>query len=49
MNTVQEEAFVVAIESGSCWTRCIFINEVPVKMKLDTGADVTAIPEMIYR
>ena len=48
MNTVLEEALLGATDSVSCWTRCVFINDVSEQMKLGTGADVTTIPEMVY-
>lgn len=49
MNSVQEDSFLGAISSDVPWTRRIFVNGTPVPMKLDTGADVTAIPETVYR
>ena len=48
VNTVVEEAFLGAINSGSSWTKRLFVNGVPVRMKLDTGADVTVVPEIVY-
>ena len=33
---------------SSMWTQCILLDQVPVHMKVDTGADVTAIPETVY-
>lgn len=48
VNTVVEEAFLGAIDSGSGWTKRLFVNGVPVRMKLDTGADVTVVPKIVY-
>ena len=44
-----EDAFLGTIHSGSAWTHRVFLDQVPLEMKLDTGADVTAIPEVAYR
>ena len=49
MSELNEEAFLGALDLGPAWTRQIFLNGIPVEMKLDTGADVTAIPETTYR
>ena len=49
MSELNEEAFLGALDLGPAWTRQIFLNGVPVQMKLDTGADVTAIPETMYQ
>lgn len=44
-----EDAFLGSIDVGSPWTQRILLNKVPVSMKVDTGADVTAIPENVYK
>ena len=44
-----DEAFLRALTFGSAWTKRIFINGKLVEMKVDTGAEVTAIPEATYR
>ena len=49
MRLINEEVFLGALDFGSAWTKQIFINEVSVQMKIDIGADVTGIPESIYR
>ena len=43
-----EEVFLGALEFGSAWTKDVFINGVSVQMKINTGTDVTVIPETIY-
>ena len=50
VNTVQVEAFLgtCMIDSGPCWTKRVFISDVPVQMKLDMGVDINAIPETVY-
>ena len=49
VSELKEEAFLGALDFGPAWTRQIFVNGVPIEMKLDTGADVTAIPETTYQ
>ena len=49
MSAANEEVFLSALDFSSAWTKQVFINGVPVRMKIDTGADVTAISESIYR
>ena len=46
MSELNVEAFLGAIDLGTAWTRQIFLNGVPVQMKLDTGADVTTIQKL---
>ena len=48
VNTVVEEGYLGAIDSGSCCTKHLFINGVPVWMKLDMGGDIIVIPEIVY-
>ena len=43
-----QESFLGAIPSDVPWTRPIYINEVLMQIKLDTGTDATAIPETVY-
>ena len=43
MSAANELLFVRALDFGSAWTKQVFINGVAVQMKIDTGADVTAI------
>ena len=49
MSELNEEAFLGALDLGPAWTRQLFLNGVSVQMNLDTGADVTAIPETTYQ
>ena len=52
VNTVEgdaADAFLGTIGLSSAWTQQILLNKVPVEMKIDTGADVTAIPETVYK
>ena len=44
-----EEVFLGSVQSGSVWTKQILVNDKLIEMKVDTGADVTAIPETTYR
>ena len=49
LNEVDGTVFLGAVDFGSTWTKCAHINGVPLSMKVDTGADVTAIPKSVYR
>ena len=49
LNEVDRAAFLGAVNFGSAWTECVHVNGVPLSMKVDTGADVTAISELEYR
>ena len=51
MNAVSgsDDAFLGTIGQSSVWTQCILLDQVPVHMKVDTGADITAIPETVYK
>ena len=48
VSRLNKEAFLGALVLGSAWTRQIYVNGVPIQMKLATGADVTAIPDTTY-
>ena len=54
MGEVEEDdyAFLGEIGSGSnggFWSMDLWLNNSTVRFKIDTGADVTIIPERIYR
>ena len=49
LNEVDGTAFLGALDFDSAWTKRVHVNGVPLSMKVDTGADVTAIPESVYR
>lgn len=45
-----EDIFLGTIDAGKqAWTVYIMIRDTNVKFKIDTGADVTVIPERVYR
>ena len=47
----EDDAFLGAIadfDSSEPWTVTLFLNERQLLFKIDTGADVTAIPETTY-
>ena len=43
-----DEAFLGALDFGSAWTKLLLVDGKLVEMKVDTEADVTAIPETTY-
>ena len=43
-----DEAFLGAIDSEKAWETRVFLAGVPLTMKIDTGADVTAISDTVY-
>lgn len=45
----EDDVFLNGINPGVAWTKRVFVGDVPVVMKIDTGADVTAIPEKLYQ
>ena len=47
-NPDPDDAFLNILDSGSAWTQHVFFDDLPVVMKIDTGADVTAISERLY-
>ena len=47
----EEDAFlgpISAIDSSEPWTVTLTLNKCPLKFKIDTGADVTALPDTVY-
>ena len=47
----EEDAFIGPISSTDLsepWTATLTLNKRPLKFKINTGADVTALPEMVY-
>ena len=48
VSELNEEAFLDGLDLGPAWTRQIFVNGVPIQVKLGTSADVTVIPETTY-
>ena len=49
VGTLADDAFLGAIDSDAPWMQRIYIGHTPVSMKVDTGADVTAIPEDVFK
>ena len=51
----EEQEFLVTLEDAQSsvtknpWEVTITLNEVPVQFKIDTGADVSAIPESVFK
>lgn len=43
------DAFLSTIDVGTAWMRSVLVGNVPVWMKVDTRANVTAIPERVYQ
>ena len=43
-----EQVFLSAVESsGKSWKVTLFLNDVPIQFKIDTGAEVSVIPEAL--
>ena len=44
-----EQVFLGAIESfsGKAWKVTLFVNDIPIQFKIDTGAEVSVIPEAL--
>ena len=47
--TVQDNAFLNLLESGNAWSKQVYFGDSQILMKIDTGADVIAIPEQLYQ
>lgn len=45
-----EQTFLGAVESlGKAWKVTLFLNDIPIQFKRDTGAEVTVIPETLSK
>ena len=50
MSAISEDnVFLGTIGSKSAWTERVYLNDIPFTMKVDTGADKTALPESVYK
>ena len=45
-----KHAFLGAVESsGKSWKVTLFVNDIPIQFKIDTGAEVSVIPEVLSK